>query len=268
MGGWAEGEVEGPGEGAAFEVEFQAEGSELLLSPVERHDKNMWSDRIRPEPVCGCAFLFLYVAFLLTLLPPLTVLLMHLMPIPLLVLCYHRWKELREQGLVTFMPDKVQEVLLHSSLLDLLMAVWDLPNLVEYLKRLIYPFFVRMDKAEALMLFQELNPEVAAMMNTKGLVHMLPAPVKQAIAPEALFKDCLFLQPAVHHRPRHRSHASADLSKDPLPGPVRPRLSPAFKSELKTEVISSSSDIVSPALKGPDNITSVIDRLRHKVLST
>lgn len=145
------------------------------------------------------------------------------------------------------------------------MAVWDLPNLVEYLKRLIYPFFVRMDKAEALMLFQELSPEVAAMMNTKGLVHMLPAPVKKAIAPEALLKDCMFLQPVLHQKPRHRSHASADLSKDPLPVPIRPRLSPAFKSELKTEVISSSSDVISPVLKGSDNINSVIDRLRHKV---
>lgn len=228
----------------------------------------MWRDWLRPEAACACAFLFLYLAALLTLLPPLTVLLMHLMPIPLLVLCYYRCRDLREQGLVTYMPDKVQDVLLHRSLLDLLMTVWDLPNLVEYLKRLIYPFFVRMDKAEALMLFEELNPEVAAMMNTKGLVHMLPAPVMKAIAPEAMLKDYMFMQPAVHQRPRHRSHASADLSKDPLPAPIRPRPSLVSKPELKTEVISSSSDIVSPALKGSDNITTVIDRIRHKVFFT
>lgn len=234
-------------------------------------DYNMWTEWVRVESVCVCAFVTLYLVLMLSVLPVLTVVLLHLMPVPLLVLCYYRCKELKEQGLVTFMPDKVQDVLLHRSLLDLLMLIWDLPNLIEYLKRLIYPFFVHVDKTEALMLFQELSPDVAAIMDTKGLVNMLPVSVKKVIVPEALLKDCQFMQPILKRgKPRHRSHASMDLSKDPLPPPIRPvRLPPpSSKSDLKTEVISSSSDSVSPTFKPNDSIDTVISRLRHRVTPT
>ena len=227
------------------------------------------------ELLCLCSFSFLYLCFLLTLLPLSTIIFMHLMPIPLLVLCYQRCKAVKDQGLAVYLPVKMQEYLFEKSLIDVLMTVWDTPRLVEYLKRLMYPFFVQMDREEALLMFEELSPDVAAAMDAKGLIHVLPDTVKKVLITEAEMKETLFLAPMLKHHPLHRPRSSLDMDSEGVKGSAVGRKRPSrvmtdVKPGVRTEVISSSKDPTSatPLIKGSDNLSTVISRLRHKVTST
>ena len=199
----------------------------------------------------------------LSLLPPLTVLLLHLMPVPIAVLGYSYWRRVQVNGVIGCFPEQTRQVLLQKSLIDVLMTIWSLPSQLEYFKRLIYPFFVPISKQEAIELFDDLSPALATKLEAKGLITLLPEGVQRVLEGEHAWNE-RFLAPMRvggegvdgRRRPGDESTASNSPKITPL------RVETYGPARLRTQVISSSS---TPLLKSSDTLDTAISRLRLKV---
>jgi len=82
------------------------------------------------------------------------------------------------------MPAPLQELLLRRSIFDVLCEIWFVPKITLYLKRFALPFFIKMDREEAYAMFDELDPDFAKALDTKGVINILPQPLYSIIMPK------------------------------------------------------------------------------------
>ncbi|CAG9317285.1 unnamed protein product [Blepharisma stoltei] len=124
-----------------------------------------------------------YVLLVISLFGLLSAILMHLLP--LLGICFvcKKISHIHTIGIVNYLSNPIQELLLHRSIFDILCEIWFVPKITLYLKRFALPFFIKMNREEAYEMFNELNPDFAKALDTKGVVNILPQPIYNIIMP-------------------------------------------------------------------------------------
>ena len=113
-----------------------------------------------------------------------TVILMHALPGLVTFVLLSKAQTLQSQGIINLLPKPIQNLLLKNSVFDLLCKVWFPTKASLYIKRLALPFFVKMERNEALRMFEELNPEVAQKLSTPGVLNVLPPSVSEFLLPK------------------------------------------------------------------------------------
>lgn len=93
----------------------------------------------------------------------------------------YQWysKEVYVKGVVTILPSFLQELLLHTSLLEWLTDTTLSDKLAPFL-----PFLLPLSKAEQMRLMEQLPPKVQLMLTKPGLVSLFPTPVQTLLLPE------------------------------------------------------------------------------------
>lgn len=208
-------------------------------------------------------FLFLVSSIQASLFPISTIILAHALPLPLLYLMYLKATKVHETGLVSYLPRSMQRFLLESSIFDTLCNIWFVPTASKYIKRFFIPFFVQMTREEAYAMFEEINPDFAAKLDTKGVANVLPRTLQTILLPKGQVQQLASTQtreevPSMLIRPRlvSASEASTRVSEsesiDAYIQPDEIRVGP------KTELISSGSPIKKPQVSAIDRRISEI----------
>ncbi|TMW64799.1 hypothetical protein Poli38472_008966 [Pythium oligandrum] len=91
-----------------------------------------------------------------------------------------RWfyEEASTKGLITFLPESIQELLLHTSLLDWLTDTSFMDKMKPFL-----PFLMPLSKAEQNRVLEQLPVETQVMMTRPGMVALLPPNVQKLLLP-------------------------------------------------------------------------------------
>lgn len=113
---------------------------------------------------------------------------MHLLPFSVFLLIRSLLSQVHKTGLIAYLPSKLQQFFLEISIFDVLCHIWFVPNISLYVHRIFLPFFVEMSREEAYSMFFDLNPNVAKVLDTKGVVNILPDPVVKIIMPKEFSK--------------------------------------------------------------------------------
>lgn len=127
-----------------------------------------------------------YVAvhlFLLTLFQPLTIAMFWLSLVLLKTYLKRFISKLIEKGLIVYLPEHTQRTLRERSLFDLMCDLWFIQS-ASLVKVLLKPFFVSVQPDRAVEVLDELNPDMKERMLTKGIINILPKPIKTILSPE------------------------------------------------------------------------------------
>ena len=83
----------------------------------------------------------------------------------------------------------MKNLILRRSVFDILMDIWYLPTLTDYIKFLIKPILYEITPEEATKVLEDFDPHVRNFFLTKGIINLLPQTVKSAILPEENFNN-------------------------------------------------------------------------------
>jgi hypothetical protein len=81
------------------------------------------------------------------------------------------------------MPDKLKNIFIRRSIFDILMDLWYLPTISEYIKLLIKPVLYKLSPEEATKVLEDFDPHIRKIFLTKGIIKLLPQKVKNALLP-------------------------------------------------------------------------------------
>jgi hypothetical protein len=87
--------------------------------------------------------------------------------ISLALLIYMKLSKIKEYGLLNYLPRKIREFILKRSIFDLLMDIWYLPTITEYIKMLLKPIIYKIPPQEAAQVLEDFDPAVRKFFLTK-----------------------------------------------------------------------------------------------------
>lgn len=111
---------------------------------------------------------------LLTLFQPFTIVLFWISAFLIYSYFKARAKRLLRDGLIVYLPQKIQQGLMERSLFDVLCDIWFMPGTMNFLKVLTKPFFTSVRPDQAALVLNDLSPEVRKQFLTKGIVNIFP----------------------------------------------------------------------------------------------
>ena len=123
------------------------------------------------------------VNLILCFLRPWSVISIILFVLALKQLIAHKIAIIIKNGIIYYLPYKLQVVLLRRSIFDFLCDIWFFPNLSIYLKAIITPFITKPTPNEVIKQLSVLDAGKKKVFFTKGIVYILPQSVKKLFLP-------------------------------------------------------------------------------------
>ena len=154
-----------------------------------KHKTQQAIDTVSLDQLLVLSIFVLYLSLLvipiqLSLFSPATILLFHLFLASLILLALSKVSQVHRIGVINHLPKLIQSFFLEVSVFDVLCHLWYVPNISLYVHRIFLPFVVQMSREEAYSMFNDLNPGVAKLMDTKGVINILPDPLVRIIMPK------------------------------------------------------------------------------------
>lgn len=126
---------------------------------------------------------------LLTLFEPFTIILFWISIVMIYFYFKDRVKRLLQDGLIVYLPQKIQQGLMERSLFDLLCDIWFMPGTMNFLKVIMKPFFTSVKPDQAALVLNDLSPEVRKQFLTKGIVNIFPQNLKGVLVSEQRMEE-------------------------------------------------------------------------------
>lgn len=141
-------------------------------------------DHLLVVSICVLYLGLLVISNQLSLFSLVTVLVFHLFLASIVLLVVSKVSQVHKTGVINHLPKIIQSFFLEVSVFDVLCHLWYVPNISLYIHRIFLPFVVQMSREEAYSMFNDLNPNVAKLMDTKGVINILPDPLVRIIMPK------------------------------------------------------------------------------------
>jgi hypothetical protein len=85
----------------------------------------------------------------------------------LFILFYIKWQKIHKVGLINYLPPKLRNFILKRSIFDVLMDIWYIPTITEYIKLLVKPIIYKLSPQEATKVLEDFDPAVRNFFLTK-----------------------------------------------------------------------------------------------------
>lgn len=170
-----------------------------------------------------------------------------------------RWKEMREGGLIQFLPGSMHTILLKRSIFDVLCDLWFFPRIGLIVKAVMTPFFIEIQPEQAIQTLDVLSDSDRKMFLTKGVVYVMPKWLKHLILPKT-------------YKLHNKIHDFMDSEDEQ---PVLERKAEAFGYELPSFLSDKSKNeltadgarpTITPELVKPQEIRPKRTSVKNKVI--
>lgn len=90
-------------------------------------------------------------------------------------------EKIKNNGLVQYLPESTQNVLIKRSILDILMDIWYIPRIRLYLTTFFKPFFIKNDPELAISNLDTLEPQQRELFLVKGIGFAFPEKIRKVL---------------------------------------------------------------------------------------
>lgn len=93
-------------------------------------------------------------------------------------------KKAKKAGIINKVSPGLRTLLMKRSIFDILCDLWYFPVIPKYIKAILGPFIFKKDPEVTVKNFDELHPKFKQLVLTKGVINILPAPIKNFLLPD------------------------------------------------------------------------------------